>query len=59
MELYNEIIEDIAELQRKVKELEKNISNVQRHVENLEDEKASAQNGSSEDDELYAVYGGD
>jgi len=59
MESYNEIIEDIAELQRKVKELEKNLSNVQKHIKNLEDEKTSAQNGSSEDDELYVVYGGD
>lgn len=59
MELYNEIIEDIAELQRKTREIEKNLINIRKRVKNLEEEKASAQNGSSEDDELYAVYGGD
>jgi uncharacterized protein (DUF342 family) len=59
MELYNEIIEDITELQRKVREIEKNLSNVQRRVESLEDEQVSAQNGLPKDDELYAVYGGD
>jgi septation ring formation regulator EzrA len=59
MELYNEITEDIAELQRKTREIEKNLINIQKRVKSLEDEKTSAQNGSSEDDELYAVYGGD
>jgi len=32
---------------------------MQQYIKIIEDERASAQNGSSEDDELYAVYGGD
>ena len=59
MELYNEIIEDITELQKKVKKLEDDVFNMQQYIKILEDERASDQNGASQDEELYAVYGGD